>query len=123
MLFSLEEGASFWSTKLTYRAFLCAVLTAFTLLVIRTAEEKWGTPDATKMFSLGKFVSIKGVVRTLLLLLLFLHPPTHPPTHLQQGGNYSVWELALFLLVGCLGGLLGALFNHLNERSVTHPPT
>jgi len=45
------------------------------------------------MFSFGKFVSLKGV-----------------------GGNYSVWELALFLLIGCLGGLLGAFFNRTNEK-------
>jgi len=45
------------------------------------------------MFSFGKFVSLKGV-----------------------GGNYSVWELALFLLIGCLGGLLGACFNRVNEK-------
>ena len=62
------------------------------LLAIKTSEEAWGSPDATKMFSFGKFVSLKGV-----------------------GGNYSVWELALFLLIGCLGGLLGACFNRINE--------
>ena len=25
--------------------------------------------------------------------------------------NYSVWELSLFVLVGCFGGLIGACFN------------
>jgi chloride channel 7 len=30
--------------------------------------------------------------------------------------NYSVWELLLFLLIGCLGGLIGAGFNNLNEK-------
>ena len=27
-----------------------------------------------------------------------------------------MWEIALFLLIGCLGGLIGAGFNALNER-------
>ena len=38
VLFSLEEGASFWSTKLTWRAFFCAMMTLYTLFVVRTAE-------------------------------------------------------------------------------------
>lgn len=32
------------------------------------------------------------------------------------GGNYSVWELVLFILVGSIGGLVGAWFNGTNER-------
>jgi chloride channel 7 len=24
-------------------------------------------------------------------------------------GNYSVWELSLFMLLGCMGGLLGEM--------------
>ncbi|CAM9377787.1 unnamed protein product [Phaeothamnion confervicola] len=39
---------------------------------------------------------------------------------LQAGGaghgNYSVWELWLFVLLGCMGGLIGACFNHFNTK-------
>jgi len=93
VLFSLEEGASFWSTKLTWRAFFCAMMTVMTLYVVKNAEAMWLQPDQTKMFSFGEFYS--------------LH---------QDRANYTVWELLLFVVIGCMGGLIGALFNATNER-------
>src|SRR5690606_15327395 len=33
-----------------------------------------------------------------------------------EGSNYSSWELSLFMFLGCMGGLIGALFNHMTER-------
>lgn len=41
------------------------------------------------MFSFGEFFSLQG-----------------------EESNYSVWELFMFLVVGCFGGLIGAYFNH-----------
>ncbi|VDM54238.1 unnamed protein product [Angiostrongylus costaricensis] len=52
VLFSLEEGASFWNQNLTWR----------------------------------------------------------------MNKNYNIWEVPLFLMVGIIGGLTGALFNHLNSK-------
>lgn len=38
------------------------MLTAATLLVIKTAEFTWGSPrDLTKMFSFGKFEALNGM--------------------------------------------------------------
>jgi hypothetical protein len=55
VLFSLEEGASFWSTKLTWRAFFCAMTTLATLFAIKNVDVYWGQADVAKLFSFGEF--------------------------------------------------------------------
>jgi H+/Cl- antiporter ClcA len=47
-----------------------------------------GHSDNAAMFSFGEFFSLEG-----------------------ETSNYSVWELNLFILIGCMGGLIGASFN------------
>ena len=88
VLLSLEEGASYWSTNLTWRAFFCAMITLGTLFVIGNEDSKWGQANLQKLFSLGEFTSIG-----------------------DGSSNFSVWELFVFILIGCLGGLIGACFN------------
>lgn len=93
VLFSLEEGASFWSTRLTWSAFFCAMSAVFTIYTVNSAENKWGQQELATMFSFGEFNEI------------------------QHGHvSFSVWELWLFGIVGCMGGMIGACFNHYNEK-------
>jgi chloride channel 7 len=33
-----------------------------------------------------------------------------------DASNFSIWELFLFIIIGCLGGLIGAVFNAANEH-------
>ena len=33
-----------------------------------------------------------------------------------ESANFSIWELILFVVIGCLGGLIGAVFNAANEH-------
>lgn len=93
VLFSLEEGASYWSTKLTWRAFFCAMITLGTLYSLKNLDNWWGQADIENLFSFGEFNSITG-----------------------EASNYSIWELILFIIIGCLGGLIGAVFNASNEH-------
>ena len=58
VLFSLEEGASYWSTKLTWRAFFCAMTTLATLFAIKNVDSWWGQAEIDKLFSFGEFNSI-----------------------------------------------------------------
>ena len=58
VLFSLEEGASYWSTKLTWRAFFCAMTTLATLFAIKNFDSGLGQANIDKLFSFGEFNSL-----------------------------------------------------------------
>lgn len=89
ILFSLEEGASFWSTNITFRAFICAVITHLTLGLVFPDQ----SVSSSGMFAFGQF------------------------DNLYDGrSNFQIYELPMFMAIGCLGGVLGAFFNHLNEQ-------
>lgn len=69
------------------------MVTLGSLFAIRNQDIKFGQANVDKLFSFGEFTTIgDGMV------------------------NFSVWELLLFLLIGCLGGLIGACFNAGNEH-------
>jgi H+/Cl- antiporter ClcA len=42
VLFTLEETATFWSTKLTWRTFFCCMVTVHTLYVVNSASSAFG---------------------------------------------------------------------------------
>jgi chloride channel 7 len=89
ILFTLEEGASFWSNSTTFRAFICAVITQLTISVVLYDQ----TASSEGMFAFGQF------------------------DNLYDGkANYSVYEIPIFIAMGVVGGLIGALFNDINER-------
>lgn len=89
VLFSLEEGTSFWNQSLTWRTFFASVISTFTLNVVLSAYH--GVPGDLSypgLLNLGKFDSF----------------------------SYQVYELPIFVLMGAMGGLLGALWNHINYK-------
>lgn len=89
ILFTLEEGASFWSATITFRAFICAVITQLTIGLIFPEQ----SVSSAGMFAFGQF-----------------------DNYYDGKANFAVYELPVFLFIGCAGGALGALFNYVNEH-------
>ncbi|KAE9413812.1 hypothetical protein Angca_007086, partial [Angiostrongylus cantonensis] len=89
VLFSLEEGASFWNQNLTWRMFFSAMISAFTVnSILSWFNGRSGWLSWTGLANFGVF----------------------------ENKNYNIWEVPLFLMVGIIGGLTGALFNYLNSK-------
>lgn len=89
VLFSLEEGASFWNQGLTWRIFFASIISTFTLnVVLSTYHGHPGDLSYAGLLNFGKFENI----------------------------SYDIYELPIFVLMGVAGGLLGSLFNYINYK-------
>ncbi|XP_011346366.1 H(+)/Cl(-) exchange transporter 7 [Ooceraea biroi] len=89
VLFSIEEGTSFFNQSLTWRTFFASMITTFTLNVVLSAYHgHLGDLSYPGLLNLGKFESIP----------------------------YQIYEIPLFMIMGTFGGLLGALWNHVNYK-------
>uniref|UniRef100_A0A8D0CKM8 Chloride channel protein n=1 Tax=Scleropages formosus TaxID=113540 RepID=A0A8D0CKM8_SCLFO len=89
VLFSLEEGASFWNQMLTWRIFFASMISTFTLnFFLSIYHNKTGELSNPGLINFGRFDS--------------------------DSVEYNLYEIPLFICMGALGGLLGALFNVLN---------
>ncbi|EFN62069.1 Chloride channel protein 7 [Camponotus floridanus] len=89
VLFSIEEGTSFFNQSLTWRTFFASMITTFTLNVVLSAYHgRLGDLSYPGLLNLGKFESIP----------------------------YQIYEIPLFMIMGTFGGLFGALWNHINYK-------
>uniref|UniRef100_A0A3B3CQJ2 Chloride channel protein n=1 Tax=Oryzias melastigma TaxID=30732 RepID=A0A3B3CQJ2_ORYME len=89
VLFSLEEGASFWNQMLTWRIFFASMISTFTLnFVLSIYHNNTGDLSNPGLINFGRFES--------------------------ENLNYNLYEIPLFIAMGAIGGVLGALFNVLN---------
>uniref|UniRef100_A0A671RRV3 Chloride channel protein n=1 Tax=Sinocyclocheilus anshuiensis TaxID=1608454 RepID=A0A671RRV3_9TELE len=89
VLFSLEEGASFWNQMLTWRIFFASMVSTFTLnFFLSIYHGKPGELSSPGLINFGRFDS--DIVQ------------------------YNLYEIPLFIIMGALGGVLGALFNIIN---------
>ena len=93
VLFTLEEGASFWNQALTWRTFFCSMIGAFVVNVLLSGVEfnNWGALSQPGLVNFGTFSQ-------------------------QKSHGYTIVQLPFFILLGISGGLIGALFNFLNKK-------
>ena len=89
VLFSIEEGTSFFNQSLTWRTFFASMITTFTLnIILSTYHGRPGDLSYPGLLNLGKFETIP----------------------------YQIYEIPLFMIMGTIGGFLGACWNHLNYK-------
>ncbi|XP_008316728.1 chloride transport protein 6 isoform X1 [Cynoglossus semilaevis] len=95
-LFSLEEGSSFWNQGLTWKVLFCSMSATFTLNFFRSGIifNNWGSFQQPGLLNFGEFKCPEG----------------DKSCHL-----WTAVDLAFFVLMGVVGGLLGALFNCMNK--------
>lgn len=90
VLFSLEEGSSFWSQSLTWRSLACSMSATYVLNVLLSNFSEGRGPrnvlSSPGLLNFGEFTDMP----------------------------YNFYELPLFVGIGISGGLLGALFNGIN---------
>lgn len=89
VLFSIEEGLSFFNQSLTWRTFFASMITTCTLnIVLSTYHGRPGDLSYPGLLNLGKFETIP----------------------------YQIYEIPLFMLMGALGGILGSSWNYINYK-------
>ncbi|XP_008413138.1 chloride transport protein 6 isoform X2 [Poecilia reticulata] len=95
-LFSLEEGSSFWNQALTWKVLFCSMSATFTLNFFRSGINfnKWGSFQLPGLLNFGEFKCSDGDKKCHL---------------------WTAVDLGFFVLMGVVGGLLGALFNCMNK--------
>ncbi|XP_002740900.1 H(+)/Cl(-) exchange transporter 6 [Saccoglossus kowalevskii] len=100
VLFSLEEGASFWNQSLTWRTFFCSMSATLTLNFFLSGVDyqRWGALSQPGLIDFGVF-KCEGE---------------------NQCNLWTFVDLLIFILMGVVGGLLGALFNSLNTALSKH---
>ncbi|NXE37240.1 CLCN6 protein, partial [Ptilorrhoa leucosticta] len=96
-LFSLEEGSSFWNQGLTWKVLFCSMAATFTLNFFRSGIQfgSWGSFQLPGLLNFGEFKC----------------SDSDKKCHL-----WTAVDLGFFILMGIVGGLLGATFNCLNKR-------
>ncbi|XP_062567017.1 H(+)/Cl(-) exchange transporter 6-like [Saccostrea cucullata] len=102
VLFSLEEGCSFWNQKLTWRSFFCSMAATYSLNFFLSGINtgNWGYFYLPGLINFGVFKCTN-----------------------ESGIGCHLWnavDLVVFIFMGLLGGVFGALFNTINLLLTKH---
>lgn len=89
VLFSLEEGSSFWNQSLTWRIFFASSVCTFTLNILLSTYH--GHPGELNYYGLLNFGHFENL-------------------------NYELFELLLYCVMGAIGGILGAFYTYINYK-------
>ncbi|TYZ57389.1 hypothetical protein PybrP1_008345, partial [[Pythium] brassicae (nom. inval.)] len=101
VLFALEEGASFWHQNLTWRTFFCAMVSAFVLNCFISVMDTGAENELDSRVFLGTLGTQTGT---------FTFGP------FIDDKSYDGLDLVLFIAMGAVGGLFGAIFNQANKE-------
>lgn len=88
VLFALEEAASFFNPNLILRTLIASIISSFTLNLVLSLYHGLNTFAYPGLFNLGQFEALP----------------------------YSYYEIPIFMMMGCIGGLLGALWVYVNTK-------
>ncbi|KAJ5067242.1 chloride channel protein clc family member [Anaeramoeba ignava] len=95
VLFAMEEGASHWSSPLTWRVFFASMLSTFSLNFFLSGagedKSKWGQLSRPGLISFGSF-------------------------DIGEKSGYNINLFPFFIVLGLIGGFLGAFYNFLNIK-------
>ena len=97
VLFSLEEGASFWNQALTWKTLFCTMTSTFTLNFFLSGvyDNSWGTFNQNGLLTFGTFECSSN----------------------QRGCQlWTITDLFIFILMGVGGGIFGLTFNFINSK-------
>ncbi|EHH31296.1 hypothetical protein EGK_12343 [Macaca mulatta] len=114
VLFSLEEGASFWNQFLTWRIFFASMISTFTLnFVLSIYHGNMWDLSSPGLINFGRKLAHSCGAKLLRELQdpegLQEDTPSCP-----QKMAYTIHEIPVFIAMGVVGGVLGAVFNALN---------
>ncbi|XP_002739329.1 chloride channel protein C-like [Saccoglossus kowalevskii] len=94
LLFSMEEVSSFWNLKLSWMTFFCCIISTFTTDLFDSAFSGFQYTGYFGMFSAEKNIMFQ----------------------VRKGLDVNLWLFIPTVILGIIGGLLGALFVFINLK-------
>lgn len=106
LLFSLEEAASFWNQSLIWRTLFSSIVSSFTLNLVLSYYHGLDNFTYHGLFNLGEFKPFSFEYYEL---------PIVSSVKLHINEIYMIFLLQ-YMLMGALGGLLGAFWISMNNK-------